>query len=386
MNGVLYFAVGTVGLSKRNGRKPSTLMQAIRHNRREIQAELGAHSHIDATSTQHNETIAGAGNAAAVVALAQSLLVGAGVDTAKLRKDYCQAIELLFSLAPDTTLNTGDYFRRCLACAVAHFGADNVLAADIHRDESAPHCHILIAPMQDGGHVGSALIDRAALAKLRESFAKKVGEPFGLKAPPRRLSGAARVLATRLVLHRLESGREAFLTQALEIIKHDIACDPAKYLQALGIELSAESPACKSKTMAQIFTSKGKGAKTERASKRDFQELAKPIGFAIKSEIPAWAQGLYSQHKPIGLQNDRLQQRNLCSVGFADLKHMQSSLAEAQTMAVAETVRVRESEQAVAFFDTETGEYFAPPLSLPKNNKVSANAWVAGKLLQLHAH
>ena len=70
MNGVLYFAVGTVGLSKRNGRKPSTLMQAIRHNRREIQAELGAHSHIDATSTQHNETIAGAGNAAAVVALA----------------------------------------------------------------------------------------------------------------------------------------------------------------------------------------------------------------------------------------------------------------------------------------------------------------------------
>jgi hypothetical protein len=45
--------------------------------------------------------------------------------------------------------------------------------------------------------------------------------------------------------------------------------------------------------------------------------------------------------------------------------------------------RMRGSEQAAEFFDTETGEYCAPPVSLPKANKESANVWVTCKLSQL---
>lgn len=63
----------------------------------------------------------------AVAALARKLMADAGVG--KLRKDHAQAIELLFSLAPDTAINLGDYFRRCVAWTGEKLGVSNVLSA-----------------------------------------------------------------------------------------------------------------------------------------------------------------------------------------------------------------------------------------------------------------
>ena len=44
---IAHFAVKSIGLSRVNGRKPCTLLEAARHNLREIQAEQGATGHID---------------------------------------------------------------------------------------------------------------------------------------------------------------------------------------------------------------------------------------------------------------------------------------------------------------------------------------------------
>ena len=339
MSGAFFFAVGSIGLSTREGRKPSTLLQAARHNRRQIQAEQGARSHIDSGRTCQNETIAGPDTPEAVAALALGMMAGAGVVVSKLRKDYTQAVELLFSLAPDTTVNTGDYFRRCVTWAADHFGGDNILSADIHRDESAPHCHILILPMVDGRHRGSTLITRPALAKLRESFAKDVARLFGLRAPPGRMSGAMRGQAVRMVLQRLESTQDAILKSALWLtVRRAIERDPAQYLAALGIELTAVTTERKPKTMAQIFTSPGKGGKVERASK---QVNVKPIGF----------------------DSDHQKDRNLCSLGFpqnppppAPTKPALEVLADVEVL---ETVRVRDSDLDPARF--HDGDYCAPP-------------------------
>lgn len=374
MSGALYFAVGTIGLSKRDGRKPSTLLQAARHNRRAIQGELGAHSHIDAVRTCHNETIAGPDNPDAVVALANRLMAGVGVDVGKLRKDYCQAIELLFSLAPDTTINTGQYFKSCLAWAVDHFGGENILSADVHRDEAAPHCHILILPLSGGRHIGSALISRPEVKKLCASFAKRVGEPFGLKAPPRRLSGAMRGQAIGLVLQSLEASRDALLHSALwQAVKRDIENDPARYAQALGIALEAvlEQPR---KTMAQIFTSTGKGGKTEREHK--------PIGFDTAPKLTAQPEHSPTQQKPIGFQNDGQKHRNLSCVGFAVKQSALNVIPESAM----ETVRVRESEIDATFFDDETGEFLELSKTKGGRQRSAADNWVAGKLHQLTAN
>lgn len=292
------FAVGTIGLSKRSGRKPSTLVQAARHNRREIQAELGAAGHIDASRMDHNETLVGPDTAAGVVALAGALMAGAGVDASKLRRDHVQAIELLFSLPPGTAIDDGRFFRQCVAWAGQHFGVHNILSAVIHRDESAPHLHALMLPLNDGRMRGGDLIDRAGLQKLRESFYRDVAKPFGLTKPASRLAGAARADGVQAVIQALKTGQDAILRSVLyQVVKQAIERDPAPYMAAMGIEVQA--PARKpAKTMAEIFTSPGKGAKTERT--------VKPIAFAGADQ------------NAIAFENDRQKHRKLSCVAFAD--------------------------------------------------------------------
>ncbi len=275
------FSVGTIGLSKRCGRKPSTLLQAARHNRREIQAELGANGRIDASRMVLNETLAGPDSSADVVALARSLMAAAGVDAGKLRKDHVQAIEILFSLPADTAIVDGLYFRRCAEWAGEHFGVVNILSADIHRDESTPHCHVLVLPMVGGRMRGGDLIDHAGLRKLRESFYRDVAKNFGLKKPIGRMFGAARGEAVKAVLDALESAQDAILASCLWVtVKRDIERDPAPFVAALGIEVQALARKPK-RTMAEIFTSPGKGPKTEwhlKATAFDEAEQ-KPIAF-----------------------------------------------------------------------------------------------------------
>lgn len=364
MSGAFFFAVGTVGLSTRQGRKPSTLLQAARHNRRKIQAELGARSHIEVGRTCLNETLMGPDTPEAVVALALALLTDAGVVVPKLRKDYTQAIEMLFSLAPDSTVNTGDYFRRCVAWAAEHFGAANILSADIHRDEASPHCHILILPMAEGRHRGSALITRPKLAKLRESFAKDVARAFGLKAPPGRIAGALREQAVRRVLERLESTQDAILRSALWLtVRRDIERDPAQFVASLGIELTPVLTGPKPKTMEQIFTSAGKGPKVDRVSNPARQlESLKPIGFERAGE------------------SQPTTHRNLCSVGIAPEASPSSPAKPLPDAPTHETTRVRDCDLNPALFDPVTGDYCHLPPAPARRQRQAADAWVTDAL------
>jgi hypothetical protein len=174
---VLFFSVGTIGLSTRSGRSPSTLLSAARHNKRAQQRERGSRWHIDAALSYKNENLVGPDTPEGVAALARTMMEAAGV--AKLRRDYTQAIELLFSMPPDTPIDTGVYFRRCVDWAGGKFGAGNILSADIHRDESAPHCHVLVLPLVAGKMCGSALVAKGETAKLRESFGREVAPLCG---------------------------------------------------------------------------------------------------------------------------------------------------------------------------------------------------------------
>ena len=64
----------TIGASTYRGRKAQTLLQAARHNLRDIQKEIGANSRIDASRICLNEVMAGADNPAGVAAQALSLM------------------------------------------------------------------------------------------------------------------------------------------------------------------------------------------------------------------------------------------------------------------------------------------------------------------------
>lgn len=282
----LFFEVKTIGMSRYGGRKPQSLLDSARHNRRKIQAELGARSHIATERTKLNQTIAGPSTPEEVVDLAVALMANADTDVTRLRKDYTQAYELLFSLPADTSIDTDVFFRHCLCWAEEKFGQGVILSADIHRDEAAPHLHVLLVPIVNGKYVGSKLITRQELSELRESFAK-LALSYGLREPLRRLHGAAREDAAQAVLAHLEATRDPLLQSALWfMVKSDITRTPARYAAKLGITLAEKkTPAKKLKSMAEVFTGKGKGPKAERRVKpigfdqAVFDGTEKPIGF-----------------------------------------------------------------------------------------------------------
>ncbi len=257
--------------------------KAARHNRRVIQAELGASGSIDPTRTHLNETLTGPPTADDVATLARDRMRVAGID--KTRKNAVLALEIIFSLAAKHGLDERAYFTDCVRWAGDQFGgAKNVLSADIHRDEAAPHCHVLILPLVAGRMVGSDLVgNRSRLRETRQSFHSAVGSRYGLAKAPPRLQGATKKAAATKVLETLRTGLDGALKSALwPQLRSSIEQDPGPYMLALGIDV--ERPQKKLRTMAQIFTSKGRGPKVER----------KPIGFAPPTKAPS-----------------------LCSVGFA---------------------------------------------------------------------
>ena len=300
MSDTLFFSVKTIGLSTYRNRKPQSLLQAAKHNLREDQKERGARSHIDPVRSDLNQIIAGPATPAEVAALARSLMDGAGV--VMKRKDYTQAFELLFSLPANTAIDTGQFFSHCLRWATDQFGLACILSAAVHHDEPAPHCHILILPLIDGRYMGSKLIERTRLAKLRDSFAK-LASGYGLKEPTRRLYGARQEQTARLVLAHLESTQDTLLQSVLWFtFKQDIEGNPARYAAALGIVVPDKVlPVKKIKTMVATFTGTGKGPKSE--------QTRKPIGF----QKPAVDDVL----KPIGFENGVGKHRNHTCVGFA---------------------------------------------------------------------
>lgn len=267
-----FFSVGTVGLSRAGGRKPSTLWQAARHNLREGQNERGGRAHIDATRSHLNEVVAGPGSAEGVVALSQARIREAGVNPDKLRSDHVQAVELLFSLPAGSEMDDGAYFRACVVWTEEHFGTAHILSACVHRDEPCAHCHILILPVVMGRMAGSALITKPALTRLRTSFFREVAAAFGLVMPRERMTGAERRQAADAVLARLNATKDPCMRSAVwSVIRAAIEANPAEFAHALGIDLCQPAkPHKRMRTMAQIFTSPGKGGEDRARSQARF--------------------------------------------------------------------------------------------------------------------
>lgn len=238
---------------------------AAAHNKRAIQAELGARGHIDPQRTVLNESLHGPSNPEAVAKRANDLMAAAGVT--KLRKDAVRALEWLFSLPANNGLDERQYFVDAMAWVAANFGGvDNLLCADIHRDEAAPHCHVLVLPLFNGKMQGSdAVGGPGKLKALRSDFYATVAKRYGLGGEPKALQGALKHEAVTMVLERLNADADAVLCSAVwQPVRDAIGHDPGAFLAALGLQPPRRKLR---RNMTQIFTSKGKGRVVEVQSK-----------------------------------------------------------------------------------------------------------------------
>ena len=240
---IAHFSVKSIGLSKVNGRKTCNLLTAARHNLREIQAELGAVGRINPMRSASNIVLHGPASASEVQAQADALLAGAGINTSKLRRDHCQAIEAVFSLPTDAAVtDPAAYFARCLEWVAGALHLP-VLSAVLHRDEQAPHLHILLLPVKGRVYAGSAPIDRTELKRLRDAFFAQVAGPAGLRRQDAKLRGNVKEWAVAAVLSRCEAmGLPAAIGPMWDFLVGAIKRDPDSAMRKLHIDLNNIRP------------------------------------------------------------------------------------------------------------------------------------------------
>lgn len=367
---------GAAFLSIKKLKGGGVIAMAARHNRRVIQAELGAAGSIDPTRTGLNETLRGPPTADGVAQLGKELMRAAGVG--KLRKDAVMGLEVVFSLPPDHPIDDRAYFNDCVTWVADQFGGDqNILSADVHRDEPATHCHVILLPLLAGKMNGSNMMgDKRKLTERQQHFHREVACRYGLSKAPARLRGESKHDAAAAVLGKLRTTSDAALrSKAWPTLRAAIENDPAPFVLALGIEL--ERPKKRLRSMTAIFTSPGKGPKQE----------PNPIGFAARPEDrtlscvgftselpppaptprrPAAAPATPHESYPRGRGGVACDERTTDAMGNSVLPN--------------ETIRVRDCDLDPALFDPTTGEFMRPPLAPSRRNREAADDWVATAL------
>ena len=90
------------------------VLEALKHNKRELQAERGADAHIDAIRTPLNYCLAGDYLPKEIATHAKVQMLKAGIDTPRI--NGVMAVEVLFSLPIDRhQQDTKPFFADCLA-------------------------------------------------------------------------------------------------------------------------------------------------------------------------------------------------------------------------------------------------------------------------------
>lgn len=234
---------------------------AAKHNLREIPAERYGDDRIDPSRTHLNEHLAGPATAHEVAVLARARVADAGIK--KLRKDAVRCIEFVISPPPGHGLDEDAFFAATLAWLGRRFGGiDNVLSADVHRDQSNPHMHVLVLPLINGRMTGSdAIGGPPQLAAFYREFHQQVAAPFGLDECPARLTKADKATAVDDVLQELRRRGDVCIPAAAWLpLRNLIAKDPLPLAMALGLNVRRSERPKRLRSSTAIFISKGKGS------------------------------------------------------------------------------------------------------------------------------
>lgn len=106
----------------------------------------------------------------------------------KVRKNAVLCIEYLIAASPEdmkgkTRAEQDAYFADALKWLKVRHGAENVVYAGIHRDETTPHMYAYVVPLDERGKLNcrSFLGGAKALSEMQTDFAKRVGQQHGLQ-------------------------------------------------------------------------------------------------------------------------------------------------------------------------------------------------------------
>lgn len=111
----------------------------------------------------------------------------------KIRKNAVHGLEYFIGGSPEKMLamsrdQQDQYFADALSWLKKRHGAENILSAVIHRDETTPHMTVMTIPLDASGKLNarSFVGSRKDLSELQTGFAAEVGAAHGLERGQRR--------------------------------------------------------------------------------------------------------------------------------------------------------------------------------------------------------
>ncbi len=106
----------------------------------------------------------------------------------KVRSNAVRALEYVVTASPEAMQKMGadnaeTYLRDALEWLKDRHGAENVLSAVIHKDETTPHLQAMVIPLDDKNRLNarSFVNGPKGLAEMQTDFAQKVGAEHGLE-------------------------------------------------------------------------------------------------------------------------------------------------------------------------------------------------------------
>lgn len=137
-----------------------------------------------------------------------------------------------------------EFFQDSVKWFSDRYGADRVLNATVHMDETTPHLHIGVMPItQDGRLSAKAIFTKTEMKAIQTEFAHDVGEKYGLE---RGVEGSERTHLSEARFKEqkaLEMANEhGAIAQELQIIAEDCKqelSEATRSLEAVKQELSA---------------------------------------------------------------------------------------------------------------------------------------------------
>lgn len=244
------------------------LKASFRHNRREIQKELGAKSHIDGQKICLNHSLCESVNTHDLIhKVKDSIDVYEEQTRKRIRHDAVLAIEVVFSVPVSRAdINTEEYFKDCLAWTIEQFSPASLLTADVHLDEAAPHIHVILSCVTPNKLIGSKIKgNKARYQERTDHFFHNVACKYGLNLPPIKLLKGDALRLANDVISRLEKSQDPMIQSPhYPLIRSMIQEDPVPFAMNLGIEIQTTPK--KMRTVTQIMTSKGKGSNRTEAT------------------------------------------------------------------------------------------------------------------------
>jgi len=108
--------------------------------------------------------------------------------TKKIRADAVKMVDIICATSGEfmaglTADRQREYFKECLEWVKGHFGADNIVSAVVHMDETTPHLHICAVPITAKGRLSAKefMGSRKQLRYIQDRYWEGVSKNWGLE-------------------------------------------------------------------------------------------------------------------------------------------------------------------------------------------------------------